>query len=379
MNANKTSNKSRLSQYYEIDNSIYQRFDAKNHMIYRPFWDKTLPTYRQMFFTNIEKHIKSKKGGYTRFDFAFVKAGWTVYEKFPFAFAWEGEKIQTIDEYGTNWTKSKYIIENPNEFTQKIKKVAKFYGASLVGITDIDEKWIYNTGLKVKALSKIEMEKNGVNSAKKDDTFSKQPISLPKGINKAIVMAIEMNSDGIATAPAQPSSASTAIAYSKMAFSIACVGEFIRNLGYRAIQCGNDTALSIPLAIDASLGALGRSGLLITPEYGPRVRICKVFTDLPLKSDKPNSKFIEIVDKTCRDCYKCADACENGAITKDREPSFKGESSSNNPGIRKYYVNVEKCFEFWVENSGDCGNCIAVCPFSKINKSITPSEFWNKI
>lgn len=170
----------------------------------------------------------------------------------------------------------------------------KFYGESLVGITDVDEKWIYNTSLKVKALSKIEIEKDGVKSTEKDNIFSKQVINLPEGINKAIIITIEMDPEGIATAPAQPSSASAGIGYSKMAFSIAWVGEFIRNLGYRAIQCGNDTALSIPLAIDGGLGALGRSGLLITPEYDPRVRICKVFIDLPLKSDKPNSEFIKI-------------------------------------------------------------------------------------
>jgi epoxyqueuosine reductase QueG len=102
-----------------------------------------------------------------------------------------------------------------------------------------------------------------------------------------------------------------------MAFTIACLGEFIRNLGYRAIQCGNDTALSIPLAIDAGIGALGRNGLLITPEYGPRVRICKVYTDLPLISNNPNLNFIEKLAKTCKNCFKCAEACEIDAITRE--------------------------------------------------------------
>ena len=378
MKSNTTSSNSTLGRFYEIDEDIYQRFDAKNHMIYRPFWDKTLPTYRQMFFTNIEKHIKSNKEGYTRFDFAFVKAGWTVYNEFPFAFAWKREKLIPLDEYGTKWAKPKISIENLHDFTKKVKRVAKLYGASLVGIADVNKKWIYNTGLMVKALSKIDM-KQGVDKSNKNGTsFLNKPIKLPEGINKVIVMAIEMDPEGISTSPTQPSSASTAIAYSKMAFSISCMGEFMRNLGYRAIQCGNDTALSIPLAIDAGLGALGRSGLLITPEYGPRVRICKVFTDLPLISDKPNSAFIEKMNKTCRDCYKCADVCENDAITKEKEPKFKGESISNNSGVKKYYVNAEKCFEFWVENSGDCGTCIAVCPFSKIKKTFSPSEFWNK-
>ena len=40
-----------------------------------------------------------------------------------------------------------------------------------------------------------------------------------------------------------------------------------------------------PLAIMAGLGELSRIGILITPEFGPRVRLCKVFTDLPLQAD----------------------------------------------------------------------------------------------
>ncbi|TFF89722.1 MAG: 4Fe-4S dicluster domain-containing protein [Promethearchaeota archaeon] len=201
-------------------------------------------------------------------------------------------------------------------------------------------------------------------------------IDLPQGINKGIIMGIEMDKEAISTAPAQPAAAAASLAYSKMAFIIACLGEFIRNLGYRAIQCGNDTALSIPLAIDAGLGALGRNGLLITPEYGPRVRICKIFTDLPLITDQPDTKFIETVRKTCSKCYKCAEICEAGAISKAK-PSFDCPTISNNPGVKKYYVDVEKCFEFWVENSSDCGSCITVCPFSKIKKFLSPSEFWN--
>ncbi|MCK4686885.1 MAG: hypothetical protein KAT66_02050, partial [Candidatus Lokiarchaeota archaeon] len=87
---------------YEIDETIYQRFEEKNNMIYRRLWDKSLPTYGQMFFTNIQKHIDSKKEGYSRIDFNLVKSGWTVYEKFPFAFAWNRKEHYTGD-YGRKW------------------------------------------------------------------------------------------------------------------------------------------------------------------------------------------------------------------------------------------------------------------------------------
>jgi len=362
---------------YEIDERIYQRFHEKNNMIYRRLWDRSLPTYGKMFEVNIENHINSHKEGYSRIDFALVAAGWTVYEKFPYAFTWERENSMDLG-YGVNWMKNKYLIQDDKNFTEQVKKAAKVYGASLVGISDINEKWIYKDGF-VRPSSKSEAEsKKKVRGGETSGSILETPINLPKGINKAIVMAIEMDQSAISTAPAQPAAAAAAIAYSKMAFVISCLGEFIRNLGYRAIQCGNDTALSIPLAIDAGLGAVGRLGLLITPEFGPRVRICKVFTDLPLVSDKPNVKFINKVAKFCGNCYKCAEACETEAIPKEKEPSFSGANISNNPGIKKYYVNAERCFEFWIKNSSDCGKCIAVCPFSKIKKHISPSEFWHK-
>lgn len=43
----------------------------------------------------------------------------------------------------------------------------------------------------------------------------------------------------------------------------------------------NDISLSIPLAIEAGLGELGRNGLLITKDFGPCVRLCKIFTTCP--------------------------------------------------------------------------------------------------
>ncbi|MFX0139890.1 MAG: reductive dehalogenase, partial [Candidatus Hodarchaeota archaeon] len=308
---------------------------------------------------------------------ALVAAGWTVYERFPYAFTWERKDLMDIG-YGVNWMKSKHKIENYENFTKIIKKVAKFYGASLVGIADVNDKWIYKTGfMRPDDVSEAEA-KNEVRGGTAPDSIYDQPIELPDGMNKVIVMGVEMDEDAISTAPTQPAAAATAIAYSKMAFIISCLGEFIRNLGYRAIQCGNDTALSIPIAIDAGLGALGRNGLLLTPEFGPRVRICKVFTDLPLISDVPNQEFIEKVKKYCKTCSKCAEACENDAITKDENPKFEPVTISNNPGVKKYYVDAEKCFEFWVENSSDCGKCIAACPFSKIKDYLSPLDFWNK-
>ena len=98
-------------------------------------------------------------------------------------------------------------------------------------------------------------------------------------------MAVEMDYENLRRSPAN--CAATDLVYSDMAIVSSSLAEFIRELGYKAMPLGNEMALSIPMAVDAGLGELGRNGLLITEKFGPRVRICKVITSLPLVPDKP--------------------------------------------------------------------------------------------
>jgi epoxyqueuosine reductase QueG len=58
------------------------------------------------------------------------------------------------------------------------------------------------------------------------------------------------------------------------------------------------------------IGWIGRSGLLVNPKYGARVRLATVLTDFPLVTDEP-------VEGDCGECDKCISACPAGAITRD--------------------------------------------------------------
>jgi len=253
----------------------------------------------------------------------------------------------------------KYAVTDPAEMSRDVKRAAKFLGADLTGICRLDRRWVYSHAY----------------SHPWDGGTEHWPIEIPEEYEYAIVMAIEMDADGILTSPAAPAAAATGVGYSKMTFALTGVAEFIRNLGYEALQCGNDTALSIPLAIDAGLGELGRNGLLITPQYGPRVRLCKIFTDLPLNPDKPISFGVQ---EFCGKCRQCAKNCKPGAISNDEEPSFQPVCRSNNDGALKWYVNAELCYQFWCENGVDCSTCIAVCPYNKPAQGTKPvrKRFW---
>ena len=147
----------------------------------------------------------------------------------------------------------------------------------------------------------------------------------------------------------------------KKATAATTISTLITNLGYEGIASLNDTALNIPMSIEAGLGEYGRNGLLITPEFGPNIRIAKVFTDLPLVPDKP----VEFgVKKFCEECNKCSDSCPVKAIPNDK-PQADPPNISSHKGISKWTVNAEKCFKYWVNLNTDCAICIRVCPYNK--------------
>ena len=110
-------------------------------------------------------------------------------------------------------------------------------------------------------------------------------------------------------------------------------------------------------AVRGGLGWIGKSSLLVTKKYGPRVRLATVLTDLPFQT----SEFLE--KNYCRKCKKCADACPAGAILGNLWE--QGVS-------REQLIDVKKC-DLWITNNYSqfsgliCGICIAVCPHGSNN------------
>lgn len=332
---------------YVVDGPQLRRYNQRNTVFNRAVWDRSWQGYGRMIDEKVQNIICEKKLGYSRVDFALAYASWTVYDSFKESFSWKKIKPYRLsaNTKGIDWSTSKLIVNDPRKMSVQVKRAAKLFGASLVGICKLNEKWVY------------------------------ADVEIPKSCDNTIVIAIEMNQTSIATSPAASAAAAVGAGYSRMAFVLPLLGEFIRNLGFEAVQTGNDTALSIPLAIDAGLGQLGRNGLLITPEFGARVRLCKIFTNLPLETDKP----IDFgVTESCKKCKLCAEACEAKAIPKETEPSFQIACRSNNPGVLKWYVNAELCYQFWCDNGTDCSTCITVCPYNapaSVQKA-NSRDFW---
>jgi len=307
-----------------------RRFNQHYTAFARANWDPTCAAYGKR--TKSPDEIARKgKSGYSRHDFALHAGAWTIAR----------QKLEP--EQGRTPTDNERVVEaqcGPEGragLTRRVKRAARLFGASLTGVTHVNPLWIY--------------ECDG----------EELPIELPDGVTMAIVMAISMDYEMIGTSPSAVAAAATANGYSRMAFATTCLVRYLTELGWRAIPSGNDTALSVPLAIDAGLGELGRHGLLITAPHGPRVRLCKVFTDAPLTADSPVSFGVR---EFCTICTKCVRECPSAAIPRG-EMTASGPTPSSNPGVLKWHVNADRCLAFWRANGVSCCNCVRSCPFNK--------------
>jgi reductive dehalogenase len=319
------------------------RYDQKNEVFKRAVWDDQIRVWASRLYSEV---TFQNRPGYRQLDYALRNAAWNLeYDSGcgnsqgnSGLFSWTRvtDKIRRFIDAGEKLNRS------PAELSSIVKKAARFLGADLVGICPVHPNLIYSHEYNL---------------------FTKKhyPIDLPENHSSAVVIAIEMKQEEIAHSPNAIGGAATGLGYSRMAFVANLVATYIRGLGYQAAPSGNDTALSIPLAIAAGLGELGRMGMLVTEKFGPRVRICKVFTDMPLTLDtyKPFG-----VTEFCMTCKKCAKHCPSQSICNG-DPTVSGESISNHSGVLKWYINPEKCYKFWVKNWLDCTNCISVCPFNK--------------
>jgi epoxyqueuosine reductase QueG len=101
--------------------------------------------------------------------------------------------------------------------------------------------------------------------------------------------------------------------------------------------------------------------LLINPKFGPRMRIGRIHTDLPLNHDKPIRFGVR---EFCEICRRCSDGCPPKAIPAG-PPREEIINQSNIVGIRKWTVDAEKCFQFWVNQGTECGICMRDCPYNK--------------
>ena len=104
-------------------------------------------------------------------------------------------------------------------------------------------------------------------------------------------------------------------------------------------------------AVIAGMGVIGWNTMLLTPEFGARVRLSCVVTDAPLENTVSSMDYIP-----CTDCKgACVNVCPVQAIKQPGE----GEICS----IDKYLCNT------FLASSDGCSECLRICPADRLYKS----------
>jgi epoxyqueuosine reductase QueG len=160
---------------------------------------------------------------------------------------------------------------------------------------------------------------------------------------------------------------------SRLDFVSSLISSFLYRIGYKALPIPaaerTDAENAVPtishkmVAHIASLGSIGKNCLLITPEYGPRIRLASILTNAPLlATNNPE-------EQRCNTCRACVEICPVTAI-KGRNYQF-GES-------REERFDFRKCQSYFEEMKRDtskkavCGMCLYICPYGKEHRMKRP-------
>src|SRR5688572_5739170 len=135
------------------------------------------------------------------------------------------------------------------------------------------------------------------------------------------------------------------------------------------------------LGVEAGLGTLGLEVNILTPEFGPRVYLTGILTELELEPDQ------RITEQVCigESCSRCLHACPPNAVqhwgidkracaTEAQEfgfmtmLQFMERVIDAAPEQRSAMLKTRDLYGFWqgllrvVGSFGDCPRCLAVCP-----------------
>jgi len=141
------------------------------------------------------------------------------------------------------------------------------------------------------------------------------------------------------------------------------IAYYLQKRGFDSIP-----SVDIPLktaAVKCGLGCQGKNTLLVTPTYGPRVRLVSVLTTAELDIDEPYTEDL------CKDCERCIRACPTKAIEPhklkvNRCMVYSSENPRSTDVPDETRELEKKLIKRPTPNSFiECTSCLEACPIGK--------------
>ena len=343
----------------EIDWGEKERISERGHTVRGPglaayVGEERAEEVVEIARENKIQRIRDEEPGYTLRDHAFYDAA----GRFGFAVApisYLGpQTAETPDDLGVDrWEGT------PSQNANMIRAAIRHFGASTVGFVELDEntrKLIYYEDPDGK-----EVVFEDVDEAYEDDDKR----VIPEKAKWVIVYTYQMSEETMRLSPDPVGAGTTSVAYSRFPQIQNSLQEFLHGLGYQGLGEASINALGIgpAFAVLAGLGEIGRFNRLITPEFGPMVRVQKMVTDLPLEPTKPIDAGIQ---EFCKSCKLCAEACPPDALSMEDEPFWEPLGEWSSVGHKAWFEDAPACIEYWRTGPGtNCGICFSVCPYAK--------------
>jgi epoxyqueuosine reductase QueG len=199
----------------------------------------------------------------------------------------------------------------------------------------------------------------GVASA---DAFEGAPVghrpgNLLRGARSVVVMAVHMLDGAFELAPSREYSVTFQVACQELNRIAYHVARYLQGEGHRALQVPASPPYDLERDMGdlshrhagqlAGIGVFGKNSLLLSPEYGPRIRLTSVITDAALEPSEPLG-----VD-LCEDCNICLHGCPVDAL--------EGPGIVNKTVCDANHVSIGERLQL-ADSEQICGVCIRVCP-----------------
>lgn len=225
------------------------------------------------------------------------------------------------------------------------RSAALMAGAALAGAAPLDKQYLYTQCLDGRPIRRSEGE---------SFELGPEEIVIPRRADRVLILGFVRDPKVMGMNPAlsrlRPFEGW--LNWPEQTAAVLKLAAWLEAQGYLALASAAGLVMAAHLGALAGLGELGRQGLLITPEYGPNLRLFSIITDFPFGLNSPAS--FGIADY-CETCQRCINECPAKALAEGRR----------RPGLYQWPVDRRACFDNWLEKKDPCRKCIEICPYTR--------------